>query len=429
MSSDDVAIRVEGLSKSYHIYDRPKDRLLQMLFRGRRRFYREFWALQDVSFTVRRGETVGIVGRNGSGKSTLLQLICGTLHPTAGTVQVKGRVAALLELGAGFNPEFSGRDNVYLAASLYGLNREQIDARFDKIAAFADIGDFIEQPVKTYSSGMYVRLAFAVIAHVDADILIIDEALAVGDAIFTQKCMRFLRTFKQQGVLLFVSHDSISVKALCDNALWLDGGRPRLMDSAKNVTEAYLEYVYLSQNKEEVQTPESFDEPLASPDDSASVLSSHSDKSFGIGGARIRSTQLIDQNGKHASCFAGEELVRLQIDISITADIRKPIVGFFFKDRTGQVIFGENTYEYYKEKHFPLYAADELKVAFEFAMPCLACGEYTIGVAIADGTQQEHVQHHWIHDILIIKFLNVLPSTGLVKIPMSKINMATINRR
>ena len=208
--SSEIAIRVTNLSKCYQIYENPRDRLKQFVVPrvkhafGRQscNYYREFWALRDVSFEVKRGETVGIIGRNGSGKSTLLQMICGTLTPTNGTVETSGRVAALLELGSGFNPEFTGRENVYMNGAVLGLSKEEIDARFNDIAEFADIGDFIEQPVKTYSSGMMVRLAFAVIAHVDADILVIDEALAVGDTFFTQKCMRFLRNFMKTRTVL-----------------------------------------------------------------------------------------------------------------------------------------------------------------------------------------------------------------------------------
>jgi lipopolysaccharide transport system ATP-binding protein len=211
-----LAISVRGLSKCYQIYEQPEDRLKQALLprlhrlagRAGRRYYREFWALRDVSFDVRRGETLGVIGKNGSGKSTLLQIICGTLTPTSGEVQVTGRVAALLELGSGFNPEFTGRENIHMSGAVLGLTREQVDARFDDIVAFADIGAFIGQPVKTYSSGMYVRLAFAVIAHADADILVIDEALSVGDVFFAQKCMRFLRKFQQTGTVIFVSNDA-----------------------------------------------------------------------------------------------------------------------------------------------------------------------------------------------------------------------------
>lgn len=180
--SSEVAIKIENLSKCYQIYDRPRDRLFQMLTFGRKHYFREFWALNNVSFDVKKGETIGIIGRNGSGKSTLLQMICGTVNPSSGSIQINGRVAALLELGAGFNPEFTGRENVYLSASLYGLTHDEITARFDRITEFADIAEFIDQPVKTYSSGMFVRLAFSVIVHVDADILIVDEALSVGDA-------------------------------------------------------------------------------------------------------------------------------------------------------------------------------------------------------------------------------------------------------
>ncbi|WP_139253149.1 ABC transporter ATP-binding protein, partial [Escherichia coli] len=239
MSSDNI-IEITGLSKCYQIYDSPKDRLMQMFFRSRKQLYREFWALKNVSFSLKKGETVGIIGRNGSGKSTLLQMICGTLTPTDGTVKVNGRIAALLELGAGFNPEFTGHENIFMAASLYGLTNEQIRQRYDKILAFADIGDYIDQPVKTYSSGMYVRLAFAVIAHVDADILVVDEALAVGDAVFTQKCMRFIRKFKENGTLLFVSHDTQSVINLCDKAIWLHKGEMISSGKAKAITEKYL---------------------------------------------------------------------------------------------------------------------------------------------------------------------------------------------
>src|SRR5258708_7334115 len=223
--SSELAVQAEGVGKNYRLYATPRDRLKQLVARARRQYYREFSALTDVGFDVRRGETVGIIGRNGSGKSTLLQIVCGTLQPSAGRIATQGRIAAILELGAGFSPEFSGRENIFLNGYIVGLTQQEIEARFDAICAFADIGDFIEQPIKTYSTGMVVRLAFAVMAHVDADILVIDDALAVGDARFVQKCMRFLREFKARGTLLFVSHDTSAVTSLSDRVLWLDGGR------------------------------------------------------------------------------------------------------------------------------------------------------------------------------------------------------------
>ncbi|MDP3535313.1 MAG: ABC transporter ATP-binding protein, partial [Halomonas sp.] len=232
MSSDNIAIKVRGVNKHYQIYDKPNDRLKQFIMPRIKRlmgrpagcYFTEFKALHDVSFDIKQGETVGIIGRNGSGKSTLLQMICGTLTPTQGQIETHGRIAALLELGSGFNPEFTGRENVYMNATVLGLTTEEVDQRFDSIVDFADIGDFIEQPTKTYSSGMSVRLAFAVIAHVDADILVIDEALSVGDAFFVQKCMRFLRKFMETGTVLFVSHDTGAIINLCQRVVWLDKG-------------------------------------------------------------------------------------------------------------------------------------------------------------------------------------------------------------
>jgi len=261
MSSEDVAINVSNISKCYEMYNKPVHRLYQTLTRGRKQFYKEFWALRDISFTVKKGECLGIIGRNGAGKSTLLQIITGTLTPTTGNVEVKGRVAALLELGSGFNPEFTGKDNVYMNASILGLTKQEIDEKYDDIIAFADIGDFIEHPTKTYSSGMMVRLAFAVIAHVDADVLIVDEALSVGDAFFQQKCMRFLRRFMKTNTVLFVSHDTGAVMNFCDHAVLLEDGRVKKMGSSKEVTQQYLEDTF-----EQLQGIGGVDKDEAKPD-------------------------------------------------------------------------------------------------------------------------------------------------------------------
>lgn len=261
MSSDDIAIRVENLSKCYHIYDRPQDRLKQSVLpklrtlagRDPGRYYREFWALRNVSLEVGRGETVGIIGRNGSGKSTLLQMICGTLEPTTGTIDTRGRVAALLELGAGFNPEFTGRENVYMNATVLGLSQEEIRARFEEIAAFADIGNFIEQPVKHYSSGMYARLAFAVAINVDPSILVVDEALAVGDEPFQRKCFARIEEIKRNGAtILFVSHSSSAIVALCDRAILLHGGSRLYTGHPKTAVGWYQKLMNVSEKNEEI---------------------------------------------------------------------------------------------------------------------------------------------------------------------------------
>ncbi len=253
MSSNDVVIKVVGLSKCYNIYDKPFDRLKQSLmprlYRAMRKpsplYYREFWALRDVNFSVKKGETIGIIGRNGSGKSTLLQLICGTLTPTSGYIEAHGRITALLELGSGFNPEFTGRENVFLNGAILGLQRDEIETRFDDIAAFADIGDFIEQPVKFYSSGMMVRLAFAVQAMVDPDILIVDEALAVGDERFQRKCFRRLEELRERGSsILFVSHAGQQIVELCDRALLLEQGKRLLMADPLTTVRAYHKMLF-----------------------------------------------------------------------------------------------------------------------------------------------------------------------------------------
>lgn len=258
---NNIAIRVNNLSKCYHIYDCPQDRLKQLVVpklrslvgRNPNRYYREFWALNDVSFEVGRGETIGIIGRNGSGKSTLLQMICGTLEPTTGSVETNGRVAALLELGAGFNPEFTGRENVYMNATVLGLTQDEIQARFDEIAAFADIGDFIEQPVKHYSSGMYARLAFAVAINVDPSILIVDEALAVGDEPFQRKCFARIEDIKRNGAtIIFVSHSSSAIVALCDRAILIHDGKKLYTGSPKTAVNWYQKLMNAPEKCEQI---------------------------------------------------------------------------------------------------------------------------------------------------------------------------------
>lgn len=251
--SSEIAIKVENLSKCYHVYDQPRDRLKQFILprlqcaigMQPKQYFREFWALKDVSFEVKKGETVGIIGRNGSGKSTLLQMICGTLTPTHGNLQTNGRIAALLELGSGFNPEFTGRENVYLNGAVLGLSKEEIATRFDEIAAFADIGEFIERPVKTYSSGMLVRLAFSVAANVDPEILIVDEALSVGDELFQRKCFSRIEAIRAAGAtILFVSHSATQIIELCNHAILMDAGEQLSMGGAKEVVSNYLKLLY-----------------------------------------------------------------------------------------------------------------------------------------------------------------------------------------
>lgn len=357
------AITVTGLSKRYDIYGKPVDRLKSLFLPRHRAYAQAFWALQDLSFDVACGETLGIVGRNGSGKSTLLQILCGTLTPTTGHVAITGRVAALLELGAGFNPEFTGRENVYLNAAVLGLSHEEIAARFADIAHFAEIGEFIDQPVKTYSSGMYVRLAFAVAIHVEPQILIIDEALAVGDARFQAKCMNKIKHIQQAGVtLLFVSHDVNSVRTLCERAIWLDGGRIRLMGDAFKVTAQYTQYLFegdvntdepvtslppptesevtdVLQEVEKVLPP-----PIAPAPSELCEPINHWGSHLGS----ILEAGIYDVLGVRKPLFEGAEemYVRIHIRIPEKADRETLSVAFSIKDLKGTDLIVSTTYDH-----------------------------------------------------------------------------------
>ncbi len=331
--SSDVVIKVCNLTKSYQIYERPQDRLKQSLLprfqrclgRSPIRYFREFRAVDQVSFEIGKGETVGIIGRNGSGKSTLLQLICGTLMPTEGTVETVGRLTALLELGAGFNPEFSGRENVFMNGALLGLSQEEISERFGEIVAFADIGDFIEQPVKTYSSGMYVRLAFALNVLCDPAIMIVDEALAVGDMRFQAKCMTALRRIQDRGAtILFVSHDMGAIKSLCDRGIYLERGAIKSMGRSAQVAEEFVRVM-----REEMNHEPGFRRPVKefspSGPDTAALQSPVSEPSkplpeeennfsrYGTGEAMITRVEFLDEEGESivAADFDQEVVIRI----------------------------------------------------------------------------------------------------------------------
>lgn len=321
--SSETMIRVENLGKCYHIYGKPQDRLKQSLWGGRRKFYREFWALRDVSFEVGRGETVAIIGRNGSGKSTLLQLIAGTLAATVGTSRVQGRIAALLELGSGFNMDFTGRENVYLNGAILGLSRREMDARFDSIVAFADIGDFIDQPVKVYSTGMVMRLAFAVSVNVEPDVLIVDEALAVGDLAFQYKCMdRLDRLTKSGTTLLFVSHDINAVKAFCDRVVYLSQGEVRAMGAASDMVELFLMDIK--------------DEQKRALEHGSAVTQKATlgrDKAIAFGtdqGHVVRA--VFSGTGSVQSAFSTGEVVEVEVDVAFDSTIKKPAVSIILCD-------------------------------------------------------------------------------------------------
>lgn len=331
--SSEVVIRATDIAKHHQLYDKSSDRLQQFLWRGRRKFYRDFVALDGVSFEMRRGETVGILGRNGAGKSTLLQIICGTVTPSAGVIEVNGRISALLELGAGFNPEFTGRENVLLNAAILGLTGEQVLARFDDIAGFADIGAFIDQPVKTYSSGMYMRLAFSVAVHVNPDILVVDEALAVGDAPFQAKCVNRIRRLIDDGVsLLFVSHDLGATKALCSRALLLDKGRQVAWGRTDAVADEYISIISAAS---ENCLPDLKQAPEPDQTQGPDKVRSHRLDRFGDGKARYTDIRILDQDQRKREAFSYGETLTLSTIVEVKAPLRWLGFGIHLRDRNG----------------------------------------------------------------------------------------------
>lgn len=431
--SSTAVVNVERLGRAFDIYPNDRARARHSLWsavarvplvggtaaRRRDALAHRVWALRDVDFTVARGESVGIIGANGSGKSTLLHILCGTLSPTTGSASTQGRIAALLELGTGFVPDLTGRENVRLSGLLHGLDEATIAARAAAIATFADIGEYLDQPVRTYSSGMYVRLAFAVMTHVDAEVLVVDEALAVGDIRFVQKCLAFLDRFRAGGgTLLFVSHDLAAVRRLCTRTLWLDGGRLHGDGPPREVTEAYFDWMigtgdggpriadrhaghaaYVAQPTE--QNVNAVRPALDGTPPSTT-------------GARIVDVRLIDSEGRDVRTVAGGERVHLRVSATSEGALSAPIVGFYVKDRLGQQLFGENTLAV--ADAIAAAAGSRLTATFAFTMPRLFPGEYLVAVALAEGTQAAHVHHEWRHEAW--QFNSVWPgaATGLVGI-------------
>lgn len=404
MPNTSWAIRAEGLSKNYQLYSKPHHRLLQSLWRGRRQYYREFSALDAVGFELQRGQTLGIIGRNGAGKSTLLQIICGTLTPSAGHVQVQGRIAALLELGTGFNPEFTGRENVYVNAAIHGLSQAEIEQRLDDIIAFADIGRFIDQPVKTYSSGMYVRLAFAVVVHVQPDILIVDEALAVGDALFQAKCMTRMRRMLDDGVsLLFTSHDIAAIKALCHRTLWLEGGRMKALGDTAEVTRAYDQDWIRQANAAQGQVAA---EMLTSTASGEGAASAHT----GTGAVQL----LVVGWGTHgllateARAHYGESL-EIQLRLRVQQPCSGLVVSYHIKNRQNQHLLGGHS-----ASHPELYSGQWQPgqiLDLGYTLPVhLHHGDYALTVVVASMQDTEHytdaVFHLWADDVAT---LHVMP--------------------
>jgi homopolymeric O-antigen transport system ATP-binding protein len=433
-STRENAIRVQNLSKCYQLYDKPHDRLKQSLYprlqrligRPARSYYREFWALKDISFEIKKGETVGVIGKNGSGKSTLLQLIVGTHAPTSGSVETKGRITALLELGSGFNPSFTGRENVYLNAAIIGISKGEIERRFDEIANFAEIGHFMDQPVKTYSSGMYVRLAFAVQVCLDPDILVVDEALAVGDAYFVHRCYHRIRMMKEQGkTILFVSHDTVSVKNLCDRAIWVDEGHLRLEGDPDNITARYRADLFgIRMHKPSESGEASSHEKsqfVKSPDNVKchEMVIPNIDRRTGSQRCRVLGIGMYDSSGVERTSevkSGGDFLLRITL-INESLDPGTPlIVGYAIRTPRGEEVGAVNTSMERVDIVAPPIGIPTTICAL-VTIPLFRPGDYSVSPAIASGDGENPHNEDRVENAIVFKVVCRDRVYGLIRFP------------
>jgi len=412
-------IELTGVSKKYRLYDRPGDRLKEILSANRRLYHKEHWAVRNVSLNIRKGETFCIVGENGSGKSTLLKLMVGILQPSDGTVAIRGRVTALLELGSGFNPEFTGRQNVFLNGAILGLATGEVEARLGEILEFAEIGSYVDQPIKTYSSGMVVRLAFAVAVHLDPDILIVDEALAVGDVYFRQRCMRKIHELRSRGVtIVYVTHDVADVKALGDRALWLHQGR---MMEAGDAREVAVKYLAALVKKDSLHQRSEAPAPRAAglayrPEEVIAGLPPHGLR-HGDGRAEILGLQASDDLGRPVDSVRTPGRLLVRISVRASEGLRFPVVGIQLRTDQGIDFAGTNT----SREDVPLPAmspGDICTVDFRFQLPEMAASRITLTPAIVDGTLVEFQLCDMVEDALEIRILpGARPIYGCMRIP------------
>lgn len=406
------ALRVSNVSKQYRIYDRPGDRLKETLTRGRWKSHREFWALHEVSFELETGTTTGIVGPNGCGKSTLLQIIAGTLEPTHGSVWYEGRVAALLELGAGFNTEFTGIENIFLSAALYGFSRRQTESLLPSIERFAEIGPFVHQPVKTYSSGMYVRLAFAIAVNVDPQLLLVDEALAVGDATFQHRCLRRIKEMQERGTtILFVSHDLGAVRALCSRAILLNTGAVVIDGKPADVLNRYQRIIMAREEAYEAQAQVSTDEfePLADAYEKGAPL--HYTFRHGDGSAEILSVNLLDAALKPIELVETGEAVYMRVRVRFKRDVEEPVFGFLIRNRHGIHVYGTNT-KLQEVSIGQVRSGETVEVSFAFNC-WLGIDSFNVAVAVhsADG-----VSFDWLDGALFFQVMSVTGIEGVANL-------------
>jgi ABC-type polysaccharide/polyol phosphate transport system ATPase subunit len=431
-------IRAEKVSKCFRIYRHPSDHLKELLHLGKKRFHEPFWAVKDVDLDVERGCCLGIIGENGSGKSTLLRVIAGVIRPTSGNIVVGGRVSALLELGAGFNPEFTGRENIFLNASILGFTDAQTRERIPSIEKFAEIGEFIDRPVKTYSSGMFVRLAFAVAIHMDPDILIVDEALSVGDFFFQQRCIRRIQQLKRQGVtIIFVSHDLEAVRSLADRTIWMDHGRVCLEGKTDDVVSRYLAAM-VSRGRKEIMEEEAIGKPLrtsAELDISEEALAKipkflahipNVDHRYGNGKARVQGIGIYGKDGDPVNGVAQGDRICIRISVEFQDSVAQPNVGFMLRNRLGEDVTGTNLM-YEGMRLAPATAGERLSVDFVMDLPFLHAGFYYFSPAAADGTLDQYEMCDWIDNACAIEVIQRTITYGHMRIPM-RVRAMTVTR-
>ncbi len=425
MSTQGNVIQVCGLGKRYARHATPLDRM-QALLQGRED-EQGFEALVPLDFSIRRGECFGIIGRNGSGKSTLLKLFCGIISPSAGRVTLSGRALGLIELGAGFQPDFTGRENAHINALVQGLDEDEAAQRMPLIEEFADIGPYFDRPVRTYSSGMYARLGFAISAHVDADILIVDEILAVGDTSFQQKCAKWMRQFRERGgTVVLVSHAVRDIAALCDRALWLDRGEMRSLGPADEVAAAYQRAMMAEQDTGDsaAQAAPPAEGPVSEWQGQMKLHQGWYDtaaKGHGHGGAVVIDAGFFTAEGARAETLEGGADMILKIRARATRDLHAPILGFIFRDSNGRNLFGDNTYMTTREKPVRFAAGQVFEAEFHGTLPFLPVGNYTLAPSVIEGTQEDHVQLHWVENAVTLQVSESPVEFGLVGVPMKAI--------
>lgn len=399
MQQSEIAIKVESVSKTYKLYDKPIDRLKEALHLSKKEYHKEFYALHDISFEIKKGETVGVIGTNGSGKSTLLKILTGVLDATSGTTAVDGKISALLELGAGFNLEYTGLENIYLNGTIMGHSREEMKEKVPQIIEFADIGDFINQPVKTYSSGMFVRLAFATQIYSDPDVLIVDEALSVGDMRFQQKCYRAMKQLMKDKTVLIVSHDPGAISRFCTRAIWLERGELMFDGQAEEALKKYQSFILNNMKKEEIDEHLDIAVKEATMLFDTKVLEASVEKA-GTGEAEIVCCGLFTENGETVTEIMQNETYVFAMDVVFETILKDCIVGLTVKDRLGGNVFAINSFMT-QENVDP--TKKQYQYQFKIQFPSLNAGEYTISPALAIGSMVSHVQVCWAHDAWIFQ--------------------------